>query len=572
MVVGMLAVLTISGTTMMVYTTSNTKVASRSKTDESSFSLSEAALNNAMAVLSNPSNNALDSDLLPSTEATASSATYENGTAKWYGTLDRSQAVWTITALGVYNNPASANTAQVKRKLTAQVPVTPTVTQPLNNPSWNYVMSTQVTGGQCDMWLANGTNTGEQLTVSARLYVFGNLCLGTGSGGRADITGGPLMVLGKTTILEGSSSIGSSTTAINEAHIKNGCQYLSQTLHKPCSTGAGGGSGTHDNIWATVNDANPTVLTAPTIDMAGWYENAIPGPAQACTSSSGTPPTFDGNYPTRNNSVGIMDLTPVSSYKCRVGPGAESTTTGAMNASQTTVSVASATGFPTTAFRIRIDDEFMNVTGGFGTTTWTVQRGVSGSTGSSTAAAHVISQTVQWDTPSSGAIIWNATTKKLTVSGTMFIDGSAKIANGALNTYNGQATLYLSGTFLMSSGSELCAATAGSTCDFSGWDPNKKLLTVVADGTGGQNPAGVSIWLTDASWQGALFGTGKVRFEGGTFYDGPAVGSEVELGYNTHANGGSGSDGFSTIVTAPVGMPSNPAVYAQPNPPKLFAG
>jgi hypothetical protein len=26
------------------------------------------------------------------------------------------------------------------------------------------------------------------------------------------------------------------------------------------------------------------------------------------------------------------------------------------------------------------------------------------------------------------------------------------------------------------------------------------------------------------------------------------------------------------ITTVPVGMPSNPAVYAQPNPPELFAG
>ncbi len=63
-----------------------------------------------------------------------------------------------------------------------------------------------------------------------------------------------------------------------------------------------------------------------------------------------------------------------------------------------------------------------------------------------------------------------------------------------------------------------------------------------------------------------------MRFEGATFYGGPAMGAEVELGYNTHSNGGSGSDGFSTITTAPAGMPSNPAVYGQPNPPKLFAG
>ena len=125
MVIGMLAVLTIAGSTMMFYTTSNAKNVVRSKLDETSFSLSEAALNNAMSVLSNPVNNSLDSDVLPSTEATASSVAYENGTAKWYGTLDRAAAVWTITALGIYDNPTGPGTAQVRRKLTAKVPDLP---------------------------------------------------------------------------------------------------------------------------------------------------------------------------------------------------------------------------------------------------------------------------------------------------------------------------------------------------------------------------------------------------------------------------------------------------------------
>jgi hypothetical protein len=558
MAVGTLAVLTIAGTTVMVYTSSNTRLAARSKVDETSFSLSEAALNNAMAVLANPSNNSLDPATLPSTEATASSATYETGTAKWWGTLDRSAAVWTISALGLYNNPAG-NTAQVRRKLTAKVPVTPTTTQPLNNPSWNYIMSTQVTGGQCDMTLAGGNNTGNTLTVGARLYVFGNLCLGTSSGGRAKITGGPLMVLGKTTIIEDNSAIGASGAPINEAHIKNGCQYLSNPLHNPCQNNG------VDNLWATVLDASPTVLTAPTANWAGWYKDAIPGPSQSCTSFSGTTPTFDNNT-TRDNSVpGVVDLTPASSYQCRVGPGASSTLAGAMTASQTTLTVASATGFPTTAFRIRVDDELMTVTAGFGTTSWTVTRAVNGSS----AAAHVINQTVQWDTPPSGEISWNAQTNKLTVSGTIFIDGSAKIANGALNTYNGQATLYLSGTFLMSSGTKLCAAVSGSDCDFAGWDPNKKLFTIVANGSGGQNPTGVSIWLKDASWQGALFGTSIVRLEGQTNFGGPAIGSEVELGYNVSTGSASG---FNSISVVPAGMPGNPIVRAQPNPPQAFAG
>ena len=149
MVIGILAVLTIAGSTMMFYTTSNARNVGRSKVDETSFSLSEAALNNAMSVLANPVNNSLDPDVLPSTEATASSVTYENGTAKWYGTLDRAAAVWTVTAIGLYNNPTGSGMAQVRRKLTAKVPITPTLTQPLNNPAWDYMYATH-TGSTCD--------------------------------------------------------------------------------------------------------------------------------------------------------------------------------------------------------------------------------------------------------------------------------------------------------------------------------------------------------------------------------------------------------------------------------------
>ena len=43
----------------------------------------------------------------------------------------------------------------------------------------------------------------------------------------------------------------------------------------------------------------------------------------------------------------------------------------------------------------------------------------------------------------------------LTVRGTMFIDGSAKIDNGATNSYTGQGVIYMSGTLLIKN-SKLC--------------------------------------------------------------------------------------------------------------------
>jgi len=553
MAVGVLGVLTIAGTTVMVYTTANTKTAARSMSDETSFSLSEAALNNAMAVLANPVNNALDSDMLPSTEATASSMTYENGTAKWYGTLDRAAAVWTITAIGVYNNPAGPGTAQVRRKLTAKVPVTPTLTQPLNNPAWDYMYATG-TGNACDETLNNN------VSGNARMFVAGNLCLGNNAG--ASISS---FVIGGNLDLSPNANIGAGTNMSTrvETYVGGNCRYAGGSW-AACS-----GNQDARHIYSKLSDGTtigvnhtPPVVAAPTADFARWYENGIPGPSQPCTATSGTPPTFDTNYPARDNNVGIVDLTPASSYDCRVGPGAMTSLPSAINSTQTTITVASATGFPASSFRIRIDDEQMTVTAGFGTTTWTVTRGVN----NTTAASHVVSQSIFWDNADTGGeLAWNATTKTLTAKGTIYIDGSAKVANGALNMYNGQAAIYLSGTFYLDG--MICGGASGGSCNFANWNPNTEMLMIIANGTGGQDPSADSIYLINNSqFEGGLFGTGKVEFGNNSFSDGPVMGSEIILANNVTTNA------FPTITTVPVGMPANPAVYAQPNPPQMFAG
>ena len=554
MVMGIIVVLTISGTTLMVYSSQNSRSTVRSKVDETSFSLSEAALNNAMAVLSNPTNNALDPDVLPSTEATASSVAYENGTAKWYGTLDRANAVWTVTGLGIYNSPTSGS-AQVKRKLTARVPVTPTYTQPLNNPVWNYLYSGH-TGSTCDQSLNNNING------NSRMYVAGNLCLNPNVQLAQSV-----VIVGGNMDLSNNAAVGANTNMSTrvETYVGGNCRYGGNTW-VACT-----GNQDANHIYSKLSNGTttsvnhtPPVVPPPTADYATWYENAIPGPSQSCTTSSGTPPTFDNNYPSRDNSIGtVFDLTPSTSYMCRVGPGAETTATGAMTVSQTTVSVASATGFPTSQFHIRIDDEIMTVTGGFGTSTWTVTRASSGTT----AKTHANGQTVlNYDAAPSGEITWNATTKTLIVQGTIFIDGSAKIGNGAINTYNGQAAIYLSGTF-RGSGS-LCGASSGSSCDFNTWDPNKELLTIIANGNGGGNVnTGDSIQFdNNLYFEGALYGTNAIEFGNNANIGGPIVGSQILLSNNlTTFN-------FPTVTTVPAGMPSNPAVYAQPNPPQMFAG
>ena len=48
--------------------------------------------------------------------------------------------------------------------------------------------------------------------------------------------------------------------------------------------------------------------------------------------------------------------------------------------------------------------------------------------------------------------------------------------------------------------------------------------------------------------------------------DGPVMGSQIIFSNNVITNA------FPNITTVPVGMPGNPAVYAQPNPPQSFSG
>jgi len=152
----------------------------------------------------------------------------------------------------------------------------------------------------------------------------------------------------------------------------------------------------------------------------------------------------------------------------------------------------------------------------------------------------------------------------LTVYGTIFIDGSAKVTNSQAS-YNGQAALYLSGTFLVSG--KLCGGYSGSACDAASWDPNTEMLTVVTNSTGGQVSPGDGVQLSNgASFQGALYSSGNIDMGNNATTDGPMVGTQIILSNNVTTSA------FGNITTVPVGQPGNPEVYAQPNPPQMFSG
>jgi hypothetical protein len=465
MALGFLVVLSMVATTMLSYTASSSRSAAMSSKRTVAGFLAEAGINRALSVLNLTTNNALNPNLLPATRSD-----YAEGYVIWGGTLDARSATWTITSTGYVKNP-NVPSQQSFHLSTASVPVSPTLTQPLNNPAWNYVYATKAASSGCDETLQ------QSVTVASPFYVNGNLCLENTS----TITGGPLVVKGWVQLSQAANSVGTSAAPINEAHIAGSCKYRNNAWHTPCSSA--------DNVFARTIDSNPTMVVAPTVYWDAWYKNASPGPYYPCTTSSGSTPTFDNDQGTtpdttrRNASVTtVWNLTPSTSYTCQTA---------------------------------------------------------------------------------GGELSWNATTKVLTVGGTIFIDGSAYIQNGSVNSYNGQATLYLSGTFLMKN-SKLCAGLSAdrSTCDFAAWNPNTELLCVVTNSSGGQVNTGAGTQLISATYQGALYATKNIDTDTTSAADGPMIGEQVNLGQSVTTS-------FPTITTVPVGMPSNPTVYAQPNRPQL---
>ena len=579
MALGMLIVCSIMVVTVIQYTSAGQSASHLSKARLTAFDAADGGMNNAYAVLNLPANNSLHQDILPQCHTTNanpgsgpgqtpnatwfSTATnftskstwnhnsYGKTTVDWCGDFDISADQWYLWASGYTKNPTGPQ-GNVTRLLFSKVSVVPTLTQPLNNPTWNYVYATR-TGNACDQTFSN--NVGG----TARIYIAGNLCLNNNVG----ISNGPLIIQGNLD-LSNNAFVGTSSSMGTrvETYVGGNCRY-------------GGGSwaactGNQDarHIWSKLSDGStigvnhvaPSVA-APTADFAKWYANGMPGPTQGCTTSSGTPPSFDNNA-TRDNSLATsFDLTPAASYVCRVGPGANTTLSSAITAAASSMTVASASGFPTSgSFSVSIDEEDMTVTAGAGGTTWTISRGANGTT----AAAHSASSTVTWNNPQTdGEISWNATTKTLTVVGTIYIDGSAKVSQNA--NYNGQATLYLSGTMLFNG--SLCGVPTGASCIFSNWNPNTEMLTIVADGTGGQVAAGDSIQFANNQYfQGGVFATGNADYGNNANSDGPIMASQILLANNVNTNS------FPNITTVPVGMPGNPEVYAQPNPPQSFSG
>lgn len=101
MALGVLSVLTISGTTVMVYTSGNMHSADRSRSEGNAYSLAEAGMGYALSMLANAPDPRV-ATLLPST-----TVVLEGDKAVYSGAIDANY-VWTLTATGEMRNPTGA--------------------------------------------------------------------------------------------------------------------------------------------------------------------------------------------------------------------------------------------------------------------------------------------------------------------------------------------------------------------------------------------------------------------------------------------------------------------------------
>jgi hypothetical protein len=290
MTIGISLMLGISGTTAMLYSTENVRGASTSKADERSFSLAEAGLNYAYATLYNAPD-----PTMPGAVPTRSEQV-EGGTVTWWGTLDTQTNTWTLTGRGSVPSPAGG--MAIIRMTRGRASIQSTMVGTANNAIWNYIYADAPT---CTT-LSNSVN------VNVPIYIKGNLCLQNS----AQISGlNTVLQVGGTLTLNNSSHVGDASTKLAEVHVAGGCKVGNGAAHSPC--------GPADAVYSTMPpDAITTGLEKPPVDLAYWYLNAKPGPKQACTTQTGTPPAFDNDSTMNRSLPSAVDLAPSLAYDCQV--------------------------------------------------------------------------------------------------------------------------------------------------------------------------------------------------------------------------------------------------------------
>jgi Tfp pilus assembly protein PilX len=520
-----LFVLAIVLSTVILFTSSNQRNSSYQKAAQTANSLAEAGLNNAISVLANPNNSPYLETAATSTQQAVlpdnnyyapTSKAYSGGNVEWWGTLNQSTEAWTVYGRATVPNPTGPTAAAIVKTIHATVQVNLPKPNSYQVGVWNTVYSPfGPTPNTCD------TSIGQGINISVPVYVGGNLCMGQ----NAVITR-PVYVGGFLFFQNKQGNIGSNGATVNSAHVGSYCQVSSGAQVLPCKSEPVGGNNPNTNIWVT---GAPTNLSGVASDFIGitppkicWSGAASEVASGACTN---TPPggwyTFASPGPNHACNTSATGPVPVS--------------TGAYPAFDTGDGIMNQSLNPT-VFNL-------------------------------TPAASYACYTGQ------GRLTWDATTRTLTVNGTIFFDGSITMTTSGNQpiTYTGtgsggacsqnadcQSVIYASGDISINS-EKVCAVlnSAGNNCDWTtppasgGWNPNKKILIFASNG-----PTGITVGPSQTSFQGGLYATNTVATGQSAVTEGPLV-----SGTKTVVLGQQFGGTFPPITIAPFAIQQQPGGF-----------
>jgi hypothetical protein len=502
MSLSVMMVLSILTTSVLFMTSANSSSAQRSNAGIKAYALAEAGINNAFAVLK--ANYPGSTVAFPGDPTLLSSRTtpYGSGTsATWSGSL---VAVSGQTWSWEWRITSTGTIPNPTGPTNAAVTRRATATVPVVLPTGQ-----QNPGTSPLNWIYGGTdiNFSQSLQVGSPVYAAGNLSL-TNS---AKITGkaGKIGFGGNVTLSTSQNQIGltgGSDPRIAEAHVVGKCSVKGNVPLHFCGGSLAATNWDSDSIYATGTSRSVAGLlsSTPSLTCCAPSGGAI-APAGSLTSS-------DMGFWYKNSDLG-------PTHPC---------TSGSVPFQ-----------FETTA-----------------------DTSINNSVTPSTPVNLTPSASSYSCTSSAGTLIWNNASKKLTIKGTVFIDGSATIdSTGYMGnpvfTYSGTGTIVVSGTFAMK-GAKICAVVSGSDCNWSttSWDPNLNALVVVADGdgvNGGAQSQGGSVGtgygiaiINTSSFQGALIANKAIQTAQTASEQGPMISV-----YSHVDSGQSGTLTFPAITFAP---------------------
>jgi hypothetical protein len=520
MALGIMLVLAVVLTSVIFLTASSARDAQATNSRQKAYSLAESGVNNALAILNKnypatfPGNQCLlnrqstvpagfpgiartDSCGTPSPITITPDPARPLETVSYWGAL-RAQVpnmgnAWIIRSTGAVPNPSGPGAGAITRTITAKVPV---VIPPSSNGGtgvldWVYSGTSTIFPNSVTVsspLYVNGDITFQNTaTVHSRLYVVGNVTFQNNGGidGTKCVAGsnpGCLNIGGNLDLQKNGDNVGTSASPITEAHIRGSCNYQALTA-SPCGSSAVGQPSppwTANNIFASTHDTTPQAV-----------------PFLPVTTSANAAQCADTvNYSCLDFVSWYANASPGPAAPCDPGPN----------------------GLASSVFD---NDSTLNnsIPTSFNLTP------------STKYSCSTLSGNISWD-PAGGS---NGD-GQLTISGTVYIDGSAYVGpqSNKVYSYSGVGAIMLSGSFSMS-GDNMCAVLTsnGKACDTSStapWDPQKNALAIVADGNGygagptaANVPVGDSFDIKTSQYQGILAGTNTVNMDTTSQVQGPLM-------------------------------------------------